>query len=85
MPTVPIFYEYEIPDSYRNIFVVKTQLMLVDFSDKLISNNFSHVKTVFRFHKKSEQLALIHIGTLFLTEKKMSLVMITSTNRCFQN
>ena len=58
MPTVPIFYEWEIPDSHRNIFIVKTLSLFVDLSDKLISNIFSGVKINFRFRKKSEQLAV---------------------------
>ena len=61
VPTVPIFYECEIPDSHRNIFIVKTELLFVDLIDNLISNNFSCVKMDFRFRKKSEQLALMVI------------------------
>ena len=66
MRTVVIFYEREIPDSYQNIFIVKTQSYFVDFSDKLISNNFFGVKMDFHFHthththkKKMEQLVLM--------------------------
>ena len=59
MPTVPIFYEWEITDTHRNIFIDKTYSLFVDLSDKLISNNFSGVKMDFRFRKKSEQLALM--------------------------
>ena len=59
MPTVPIFYEWEIPDSPRNIFIVKTELLFVNLIDNLIFNNFSGVEVDFRFHKKSEQLALM--------------------------
>ena len=58
MPIVLIFYEWEIPDSHRNIFIFKTQFLFVDSRVKLISNIFSCVKMDFRFHKKSEQLAL---------------------------
>ena len=54
-----IFSEWEIPDSHQNIFIVKTELLFVDLTDKLISNIFSGVKMDFRFLKKSEQLALI--------------------------
>ena len=54
MPTVPIYYDWEIPDSHRNIFIV-----LVDLTGKLISNIFSGVKLDFRFHKKLEQMTLM--------------------------
>ena len=33
--------------------------LFVDLSGKLISNNFTGAKMDFRFHKKSEQLALM--------------------------
>ena len=39
--------------------MVKTQLIFVDLSHKLISNNFSDVKMDFRVRKKSEQLTLM--------------------------
>ena len=61
MPTVLIFYEWEIPDSHRYIFIVKTQSLFVDLNHKLISDKFSGVKTDFRFDKKSEQLALVYM------------------------
>ena len=53
-PTVPIFYEWEIPDSRQKIYIFKIQSLYVDLNGKLISNNFSGVKMDFRFHKKSE-------------------------------
>ena len=46
------FYEWEIPDSHRNIFAVKTQSFFVDLSVKQISNNFCCIKMDFRFLKK---------------------------------
>ena len=64
MPTVPIFKEREIPDSHRNIFIVKTQSLFVDLRGKLISNIFSGIKMDFRFREKSQQLALM-ASTLF--------------------
>ena len=59
MPIVLIFYEWEIPDSHRNILIVKTQSLFVDLNGKLISNNFSGVKMDFRCRKKTEHLALM--------------------------
>ena len=53
------FLRYKIPDSHRNIFIVKTRSLFVDLSSKLISNIFSGVKIDFLFHKKLEQLALM--------------------------
>ena len=47
MPTLPFFYEWEITDSHRNIFIVKTQSLFADLSDKLISNKFSGVNREF--------------------------------------
>ena len=46
-----VFYECEIPNSHRNVFIVKTQFLFVDLTDKLISNNFSGAKEDFRFRK----------------------------------
>ena len=51
MPTVPIFYECEIPDSHQNICIVKTKSSFDDLTVKLILNNFSDVKIDFRVHK----------------------------------
>ena len=51
MPTIPIFYEKEIPNSHRNIFIVKIQSLFVDLRGKLISNNFFSRKMDFRFTK----------------------------------
>ena len=59
MPTVLIFYERDIPESHRNTFIVKTQLLFVNLRDNFISNNFSGMKMDFCFRKKSEQLALM--------------------------
>ena len=64
MPTVPIFYEWEIPDLHRSIFIVKTQSLFIYLSYKLISKNFSGIKMDFRFREKSQQLALM-ASTLF--------------------
>ena len=47
------FLRREIPDSHRNIFIVKTQSLFVGLSAILISNNFSGEKKDFCFHKKS--------------------------------
>ena len=63
MQTVPIFYEGEISNSHPNTFIVKTESLFAHLSGKLISNNFSGVKIDFRFHKKSEQLALMAISS----------------------
>ena len=49
----------EIPDLHWNIFIVKSQSLFVNLSDKLISNNFSGEKIYFRVHKKSEQLVVM--------------------------
>ena len=62
MPTFPIFYECEIPDVHRNIFIVNTHSLFVHLIDTVISNNFSGVKIDFRFRKKSE------VGTYDLTD-----------------
>ena len=59
MPTVPIFYECEIPDLHWNIFIVKAEFLFVDLTGKLISNYFSGMKMNFRFCKKTEQLGLM--------------------------
>ena len=61
VPTVPIIYEWEIPDLHRNILIIKTKSLFVDFSDKLTSNNFSGVKKDFRFCEKSEKLSLMRL------------------------
>ena len=66
MPILPIFYEWEISDSHRNIIIVKTELLFVDLIDNLISNNFFCVKMDFRFRKKMEQLARMQIATKYL-------------------
>ena len=52
MLTVPFFYECEILNLHRDIFIVKTQFLIVDLTHKLISNNFFGVKMDFRFRKK---------------------------------
>ena len=59
LPTVPIFLEWQISDSHRNIFIVITQSAFLYLSDKLISNNFSGLKMDFHFRKKSEQCIYI--------------------------
>ena len=41
MPTVPNFYEREIPESHWNIFMLKIQFLFVDLRGNFISNNFS--------------------------------------------
>ena len=61
MPTVPIFYQWEIPDLQRNFFIVKAQSWFDDLIGKLTSNIFSGEKLDFCFHIKSEQLALMMI------------------------
>ena len=40
--------------------MVKTKSLIVELFGKIISNNYSIVKMDFRFHKKSEQLALMY-------------------------
>ena len=53
MSTVPIFYEREIPESHRNIFVVKSKFLFVDLRNNFTSNNFNGMKMDFRLREKS--------------------------------
>ena len=65
MPTVPFFYECEIPNSHRNIFIVKTQFLFVNLTDKLISKNFSGVKMDFHFRKINGTVGTYAIDCFF--------------------
>ena len=61
VPTVPMFYERETPDSHRNIFIIKTLSLVIDSTGKLISNIFSGVKMNFCFQKISEESVLMQL------------------------
>ena len=53
VPTLPIFYEWEIPDSHLIIFIVKTQLLFVYLTYKLISNIFFRCENGFSHSQKT--------------------------------
>ena len=78
MSTVPIFYEWEIPDSHRNTFIVKTQSLFPDLGHKLISNNFSGVNWEFLIRKKTEELAPMLFDLEKISRDKIGQFSVTS-------